>query len=104
MIRTNVLYPSHDGMRFDFDYYLGHHIPMVKQRLTPFGLGAVTVDRGIGALPPAISPPYVCVCSLEFGSVQDMQRGLEEHGAEIMGDIQNYTDVHPVIQVSEVRL
>jgi hypothetical protein len=27
---------------------------------------------------------------------------MQEHGAEILGDIANYTDIVPVVQVSEL--
>ena len=29
---------------------------------------------------------------------------MGQHGAEIMGDIPNYTDAQPVIQISEVKV
>ena len=27
MIKVTILYPKHDGGRFDYDYYLEHHMP-----------------------------------------------------------------------------
>ncbi len=102
MIRVNVLYPAKPGGRFDFEYYMQRHTPMVKDRLTPFGMTALTADKGMAGLAPGVPATYVCVCNLEFRSMDDLQRGLAAHGAEIMGDIQNYTDAQPVIQVSEV--
>jgi hypothetical protein len=35
-------------------------------------------------------------------SVEDYQAASQEQGAEILGDIVNYTDIAPVIQISEV--
>ncbi len=102
MIRVNVFYPATEGGRFDFDYYTKTHTPMVVTRMTPFGLKALTAERGVAGLAPGSPATYICVATLHFTSVEDMQRGLNAHGAEIMGDIPKYTDAQPVIQVSEV--
>lgn len=72
--------------------------------MRPFGLTATTVDKGTAALAPETPPTYVCVASLQFESFDRLQQGLAQHGPEIMGDIPQYTDVQPVIQVSEVLL
>lgn len=41
---------------------------------------------------------------LLFDSVEDFQNAFGPHAAEITGDIPNYTDTTPVIQISEVKL
>jgi uncharacterized protein (TIGR02118 family) len=104
MIRVNVLYADRDGARFDFEYYLKRHIPMVRDRMTPFGLTTITIDKGIGGLAPETPATYICVGSLAFDSVENLQKGLAAHGGEIIGDIPNYTNIEPVIQVSEIAV
>jgi uncharacterized protein (TIGR02118 family) len=104
MIRVNVLYPAREGAHFDFGYYLERHVPMVRDRMQEFGLTGITVDRGLAGLTPETPASYVCIASMTFASTQSVQEGLALHGAEIMGDIPNYTDIQPVIQVAEVRL
>ena len=37
-----------------------------------------------------------------FNAAADFQKGIGAHGKEIMGDIPNYTDLAPQIQVSEI--
>jgi hypothetical protein len=34
--------------------------------------------------------------------VADFQKGIGTHSQEIMGDIPNYTDIAPQIQISEI--
>ena len=102
MIRVNVTYAATPGARFDHDYYVNRHISMVRERLTPYGLKGVTVDKGIAGLEPGTPAAYVCVASVTLESIEGLQSGLAAHGAEIMGDVQNYTDIEPAIQVSEV--
>jgi uncharacterized protein (TIGR02118 family) len=104
VIRVNVLYPAVDGARFDSAYYLQRHIPMVKDRLQPFGLTEVTVDRGLAGLVPGTPARHVCVASLAFSTTDALQGGLAAHGAEILSDVPNYTDIQPVIDVAEVLM
>jgi uncharacterized protein (TIGR02118 family) len=42
------------------------------------------------------------MCAFICDSVEGFQAAMQEHGAEILGDIANYTDIAPVVQVSEV--
>jgi uncharacterized protein (TIGR02118 family) len=104
MIRAAVLYPKTNEGRFDLDYYLNKHIPMVKERLTPFGLIRTEVDEGVGGLAPDQPAAYVVMASLVFESVEDLQKGLAAHGAEIMGDIANYTNLQPQIQINRIAV
>jgi len=42
------------------------------------------------------------VAHLHCDSIDDFQRGFGPHAPEIMGDIPNYTDQTPLVQISEV--
>jgi uncharacterized protein (TIGR02118 family) len=51
------------------------------------------------------SPPaFLAMGHLSFESVQAFQSAFEPHAAEITGDIPNYTNTQPTIQISEVKL
>ena len=103
MIRVSVYYPNNSGARFDHDYYANKHMPMVLEKL-----GALVVrgevDKGIGGAAPDAPATYVAVGHLIFNSLEDFQQGFGSHGDEIMGDIPNYTDIEPIIQVSEITV
>jgi uncharacterized protein (TIGR02118 family) len=102
MIKVSVLYPQAPGTRFDHDYYRDRHMPMVKARMGAACL-RYTVDRGLadGAAPDQ-PPPFVAGCALFFDSIDAFQAAFGPHAAEIMGDIPNYTDRQPVVQINEV--
>jgi uncharacterized protein (TIGR02118 family) len=44
----------------------------------------------------------VASCHLYFNTAADFAKGIGVHGSEIMGDIANYTDISPQIQISEI--
>jgi hypothetical protein len=46
MIVVTVLYPKSEQSRFDFDYYVEKHVPMVKALSAEFGLKEVRLMRG----------------------------------------------------------
>jgi uncharacterized protein (TIGR02118 family) len=104
MIRVSVLYPKTSEGHFDLEYYLNKHIPMVKERLTPLGLARIEVDEGLGGLAPDQPPAYAVIAYLVFETPEALQNGLAAHGAEIMGDIPNYTNLQPQIQINRIAL
>jgi uncharacterized protein (TIGR02118 family) len=102
MVRVTVLYPNESGKRFDHAYYAGKHLPMVMERLKGSGMLRYEVDRGVAGGGLGGSPPFVAACHLYFNAAADFQKGIDAHGAEILGDIPNYTDISPQIQISEI--
>lgn len=98
MIIVSVMYPYTESARFDLDYYVKKHMPLVASRGQDLGLQSYQVLRGLEV---GGKPAYHVVAHLIVSSVQAFQSGMETHGAEIMGDIPNYTDIRPVIQFSE---
>jgi uncharacterized protein (TIGR02118 family) len=102
MIRVSVLYPNEAGKKFDFDYYKNNHMKLVSDRLKGFGVVRTEIDQGLGGGAPGAAAPYVCVGHVYVNSVEDFQKGMGAHGAEIMGDIPNYTNIQPTIQISDI--
>ena len=102
MIRVTVLYPNQPGSKFDQKYYMEKHIPMATRRLKPHGLVRVEVDKGISAANPKEPAPFIVVGHLVFNSVEDVHKAFQAVGRDVMGDIPNYTDIKPQIQISEM--
>jgi uncharacterized protein (TIGR02118 family) len=103
VIIVSVLYPSGAGSRFDMDYYLQRHIPMVQQRLGA-ALKRVAVERGLAGGAPGAPPPFLAAAHLHFDSLEAFQGAFAPHAGPIMGDVPNCTNTTPVIQISEVSL
>ncbi|MFN0120076.1 MAG: EthD family reductase [Blastocatellia bacterium] len=104
MIRVTALYPQTEGSHFDMEYYLGKHMPMVAARLAAHGMVRGEVDAGLAGLAPGAPAPYVAVGYLIFETLEGFQQGLAAHGPEILGDIPNYTNIEPILQISRIAL
>ena len=103
MIRVSVMYPRTEGASFDMDYYVNKHMPMVAEKCGD-ALKGMNIMEGLAGMQPGEPPLYVCVGALNFDSVEAFQGAFGPHVAEIMGDIPNYTNATPVVQISEVTL
>ncbi len=101
MIKVSVMYPNQPGARFDHDYYRDRHMPLVKARMGAACL-FYTVDKGLAGGAPGQAPTYVGMCHIYADSVESFQAGFGPHAREILADIPNYTDLAPVMQISEV--
>ncbi len=102
MIRIMGLYPNESGKKFDLDYYVNKHLPLLHQRLDPLGLVRAEIDKGVSGLEAGEPAPYIAVAYLYFNSVEEFQTALATHSAELMADIPNYTNIQPQIQISEI--
>lgn len=101
MIRVHVLYPS-SATRFDFDYYINKHLPLVAELWKPLGLIGVEAAKGLGGLIPGSAPIYVNIAMLTFPSLEVLQAVMTSASApQVLGDIPNFTDAQPVVQISE---
>src|SRR5262245_20522476 len=101
MIRVAVFYPQ--SKKFDWDYYLNKHMPLVQKLLGP-ALKKAEVDKGIAGGAPGTTATYPAVCTLHFDSVEAFQAAFGPHAQAIMGDIPNYTDAQPIVQIGEVKM
>ena len=101
MIRVSVMYPN-DGGRFNLDYYLNTHKPLVHKLLEPYGLLRLEVDKGIGGGGPGTPAPYIAIGHLIFEDPESMQKGLQAHDPDLAADLPNFTDIKPHFQVSEI--
>lgn len=101
MVVISVMYPLGEGSRFDMDYYVNSHLPLVCRLLEPMGQREVRIYRGLSNGGSG-RPEYGVIAELLFDDVESVNAALAAHGAETQADIPNFTDAIPVIQISEV--
>ena len=103
MIKVSVLYPNGDGKKFDMDYYCNQHVPMVGGLLGD-SVKAATVEKGLGGAAPGTTAAYAAMGNLYFASMESFQNSFDPNAKKIMGDLPNFTNIEPVIQISEVMI
>ncbi|WP_461516828.1 EthD family reductase [Porticoccus sp.] len=103
MIKVSVMYPNSSEATFDIDYYCNTHVPMVVSLLGD-ALKGGAVDHGLAGGAPGEAPAFIAMGHLTFDSVESFQQSFGPHAAEILGDLPNFTNVQPQIQISEIRI
>jgi uncharacterized protein (TIGR02118 family) len=103
MIRVSVMYPGGAGNTFDLAYYCETHIPMAQKLLAP-ALKGVGVDAGIAGGEAGAPAPYLAIGYLVFDTLEDFVAAFMPVMGELQGDIPNYTNTKPTIQISEIRI
>ena len=103
MIKVSVYYPNTPGSTFDMDYYINTHMGICRDQLGP-ALKGVQVEEGLGGAAPGAPATYVAIGHLLFDSVEAFSTAFAPAAAAITGDIPNYTNVEPTIQVSLIRM
>lgn len=105
MFNISSIYPKKEGYQFDFDYYLNKHMPMSIEKLsTAKGFIGVSVERGIEIEEPKIASSYIAMCHYYFDSLENFMAAFMPHADALQGDIKNYTNIEPTIQISEVKM
>lgn len=101
MTKIAIMYPSGEGHTFDMAYYATKHMPMVADL---FGepLRYWSIDKGISGRTPEEPMTYAAIGYFYFDSIQAYGEAFGPNAEKILGDIPNYTNIQPVIQISEV--
>ena len=105
MVKISILYPNEKHARFDLTYYLTRHMPMSIERMSASkGFQGVSVERGLAGDAPGSDPTYIAMCHYLFASLEDFLAAFNRHAELLQDDMATYTDIKPVIQVSQVEI
>ena len=102
MIRVTVAYTNQEGKKFDWDYFTGTHAEIVHREMDSRGMVRFEQDKGISGADPSAPPPFVGMGFLTFNTLDEVHQAFVAAGRAVMGDIPNYTDIEPTIQISEI--
>jgi uncharacterized protein (TIGR02118 family) len=102
LFKVAVLYPNGEGKTFDMDYYESKHMPMVAEFIGK-NLKFYEIDKGIAGRTPNDKIPYLAVGYFYVKDIAEYNKAIGQHREAVISDFKNYTNIQPVIQVSEVR-
>jgi uncharacterized protein (TIGR02118 family) len=94
MNRVTILYPKTEGASFDLDYYCNSHMPLLATRL-----GDNCKGWGVDKV---VSGPFEAIGWALVDDMDGFNGAMKEHGAEIMGDVANYTTIQPTLVIGDV--
>ena len=101
LIKISVMYPYAEGKIFNMEYYETKHMPMVAGYLVA-NLVKYTIEKGLASGLPNQPLPYMAIGSFYVKSLSDYQAAIAPNRDAIRADFANYTNVAPIILVSEV--
>lgn len=103
LIKVSVLYPNGKDKNFNMDYYCTTHLPMVGKLIGDALVGAA-VEKGLAGGAPGSQPSFVAMGNMYFNSIEDFENSFGPNAEKIMGDLPNFTNIEPIIQISEVMV
>jgi len=88
-----VVYPTHEGARFDIAYYRANHIPLAMKVMRA---ERVTLIEGVPTGDAA--PPYAMIAHFQFSSPEALQRAVASPAmADVRADVATFTDIRPIV-------
>jgi uncharacterized protein (TIGR02118 family) len=101
LIKVSVMYPFAEGKTFNMEYYETKHMPMVAGFLGS-NLVKYTIEKGVASGIPNQPLPYMAIGTFYVKSLDEYQAAISPNRDAIRADFVNYTNVAPIILVSEV--
>ncbi len=101
LIKVSVMYPFSEGKTFNMEYYESRHMPMVAAWLGD-NLVKYTIEKGVASGIPNQPLPFMAIGIFYIRNLEAYQKAIAPNRDAIRADFPNYTDVAPVILVSEV--
>jgi len=102
MFKVAILYPNGDDKTFDMDYYEKKHMPMVAGFLGK-NLKFYEIDKGIAGRTPNDKPPFLAVGYFYISDVAEYNKAIGQNRDAVVSDFKNYTNIQPVVQISEIK-
>jgi len=101
LIKISIMYPYAEGKTFNMEYYETKHMPMVAAFLGS-NLIKYTIEKGLASGVPNQPLPFMAIGTFYVKSFSDYQAAIGPHIDAIRADFANYTNISPIIFVSEV--
>ncbi len=102
MFKVAILYPNGEDKTFNMDYYEKKHMPMVAGFLGK-NLKFYEIDKGIAGRSPNDKAPFAATGYFYVSDVAEYNKSIAQNRDTILNDIKKYTNIQPVIQISEIK-
>ena len=75
---------------------------MVKSLLKD-SVKVISIDKGIAGRTPGSQAPYLAMFHMYFETISAYQNSFGPNAEKIRTDIPKYTNIQPIVQISEVQ-
>lgn len=96
-----VLYPITEETNFDYEYYLGTHMPLVAEHMGAH-IEQTQVTRGLAG-GPDVPPDFYVVATMTFADQGALDAALSVAGP-VLADIPNFTNTVPKMLIGQVEV
>ncbi|MDD4776567.1 MAG: EthD family reductase [Syntrophomonas sp.] len=100
MVKIGAFYPSGPDKKFDLHYYCEKFVPLLAE-LFGDALKGVTVDKGVYGGAPDEGPFFAAVGQYIFATQEEAVQSYFSNLDRIAAERRNFTDIEPIIQISE---
>ena len=93
----NVIYPNHEGARFDTGYYRSTHLPLAMKVMKASSVLLIEgVPNGTSAA------PYAMIAHFQFPSADALKAALANPAmADVRADVPKFTDIRPTVMLGK---
>lgn len=100
MAKIGSFYPNEADKKFDLKYYCETFVPLLQEW---FGdaLKGVVVDHGVYGGEPDAGPFFICMGQFHFDTQEEAIQAYFSNLDRIKAERPHFTDIEPVIQISE---
>jgi uncharacterized protein (TIGR02118 family) len=102
IFKVEIFYPNGEGNTFNMDYYKNNHMPMVAGFLGK-NLKFYEIDMGISGRTTNDKVPFIAIGYFYISDVAEYNNAIAQNRDSIVSDFKNYTNIQPVIQISEIK-
>ena len=103
LFKVAILYPNGEDKTFDMDYYEKKHMPMVAGFIGE-NLKFYEIDKGVSGRTPNDKPPFVAIGYFYIKDVAEYSQAIAKNREAVVNDFKNYTNIQPVVQISEINI
>ncbi|RSL53506.1 hypothetical protein CEP54_010352 [Fusarium duplospermum] len=87
-----VLFPNETNAKYDFDYYVSNHMPLIQERWGKYGVKSWSATQFTSGLDGSPSP-YAFGSVVEWEDADQIKTAFEgPEAAEIMGGVANFSN------------
>ncbi len=102
MFKVAILYPNGDDKTFDMDYYEKKHMPMVAGFIGK-NLKFYEIDKGIAGRTANDEAPFAAIGYFFITDIAEYNKAIAQNREAVISDFKNYTNIQPVVQISEIK-